>query len=260
MKITMSPVRKMAFGAMLIALAVVFTCIAKAVPMNLFPFLRFSPTPALVVFSSLFIGPIYGALVGVLGDLIPAFIFPSGGDYNFYLSFVYALLGTLPWCLEKFTKRFPKLFSSPISLLIEMVVLLAVQIGVYYGTDALSPLGDAFSYLAPIFLIITFLLDVGVIFYLYKRNKNLKKRKITAQKPYETAFICFFCQVVIMDVLKSLAFYAYYSTIATSGNVVLFQTYYLMQLIGSPINFLIMIFLTDLFLSIQENMFSHFHQ
>jgi hypothetical protein len=50
---------------MLIAFAVISTAIAKTISHGLrLLFLRFSLTPALVIYTSLNLGPLYGAIVG----------------------------------------------------------------------------------------------------------------------------------------------------------------------------------------------------
>ena len=251
----MSPVRKICFTAIFTALGVIFTCLAKAIPMNVFPFLRFSPTPALVVFSSLFLGPLSGGFIGVFTDLVPAFIFPSGGDYNFYLSFIYFLLGFFPYFLYQGMKRFSFFKNQIWGFLFILIVLFAVQIGVFYGTNALSPLGDMMSILAPIGLVITFIFDCGAFLFVYKKAQVKNEIHKNDNPILVIAWVSIISQVVLMDIGKSLAFFAYYSTIGNNGNPVLFSTYYLMQLIGSPINFLLMMFLTILFINVVDNMF-----
>ena len=76
------PVLKITLSALFIALTIV---VSKFLPIsNVFnlPFLRISLGPTLLIFASILLGPFYGALTGLLSDLV-GFIFDTTGyAYN----------------------------------------------------------------------------------------------------------------------------------------------------------------------------------
>ena len=84
-------IEKITLAATLLAIAVVLGTITKTIRIPHLSFLSFSFTPALVVFASLCLGPVYGAVVGGLSDLIPAFLYPTGA-YNFLLTIVFVFI------------------------------------------------------------------------------------------------------------------------------------------------------------------------
>lgn len=88
-------IEKVSYSALLTAIAVVLGSVSKFIVIPHFgSFLSFSFTPSIVLFASLALGPVYGAIVGALADFLPAMLVPTGA-YNFLLTITYALLGFL---------------------------------------------------------------------------------------------------------------------------------------------------------------------
>jgi len=165
---TLSPTQKITFSAMLIALAVLSTFIAKTINMGGFSFLRFSLTPALVIYTSLTLGPVYGAIVGASADLIPAFTY-SQGEYNFLITIVYVILGILPWLLEKITRHFRTFLKKPLCLLWVWHGLFGIIVAIFYGNELAryEVLAKPRIGARPTILAIVFALDVGLCVGLY---------------------------------------------------------------------------------------------
>lgn len=238
----LSPVRKMTFGAALIAIAVVFTLLAKLVAINALPFFRISLTPAVTVFASLALGPIYGALVGVLGDLVPAFLLPTGTmDYNFFLSIVYALLGIFPWAFFQLQKKARSFFSSPWFSLGGMAVLFLGLCLVVSLSDILDSFGEYARWAGLGFVLGTFLLSVLSFCLIWKfspKPSALGDGRLPS--PWETTAMSFLAEAIIMDALKALAFYLFYSMMGGTFGDESYVFFYASLLIGSPINFLVL--------------------
>jgi ECF transporter S component (folate family) len=256
----LSPTRKMTIAAMLTALSVIMTFIAKTVPMmEQFPYLRFSLTPALVIYTSLSLGPLYGAIVGAAADLIPAFALPTGtGDWNFLITLVYVILGILPWALQKATKHFRGQLRKPWALYSLMAADLAILACFFYATNWLdSSFGSGSYWIKPTILAVLLVLDVGLGFGLYYTNKYYQKRILDYPDipcPNEIAFIALVCEVVVMDALKALAFWAWYNFLANSTFPLSFGLVFSMLLMASPINVLLITF-TDAWLLIYTKRF-----
>jgi hypothetical protein len=242
---SLSPTQKITFSAMLIALAVLSTFVAKTINMGSFYYLRFSLTPALIIYTSLTLGPLYGAIVGASADLIPAFTY-SQGEYNFLITIVYLILGILPWLLEKGTRHFRTFLKKPYAFYGVLAGIFGIIVAIFYGTNWLdTSFGQAAYWGKPTILAIVFALDVGLCVGLYYTNKYYQKRILEhpdIPSPNEIATIALVSEVVVMDLLKALAFWAFYNWIANSKFPLSYGFVFSMLLMGSPLDVLIITF------------------
>jgi hypothetical protein len=217
MKAKFSLTQKITFAAMLLVLGVFSTMVFKYISIPGLGFVRFSLTPAIIIYSSLTLGPLYGAVVGVCSDLIPALVTPYGVStaINPLITIVYGLLGIMPWALEKLTKHFRSVLKKPWILYGLLAAILAGVAGIFYGTNLLDAgLGSNPILVKSILLGVFALLDVGLGFGLYFTNKYFQKRILDLTdipSPNEIAFISVICEIVLMVILKSLAFYVFYT-------------------------------------------------
>jgi len=240
---TFTQVQKITLAALLLALAIVFTIVAKLFTVAPFPYLRISLTPAIVVFSSFLLGPFYGVVVGIGGDLIPAFLY-STGSYNFLLTIVYALLGVLPWCLSKITRRFHYFFSKPWPFLSGLSLFLISLACFFFATNLLDEgFGEhAFTIKIIVFavtLLIESLATIGIFIF---EKKERKKEQVNVRRAsvYEIGFIAFIVEMLLMVIMKSLAFYLFFyinDLAITLSYWYLFST----LLMGSGVDILLMV-------------------
>lgn len=244
----LSPTQKLTFAAMLLALAVISTFVAKSISLpflSSFPFLRFSLTPAIIIYTSITLGPLYGMVVGAAADVIPAFGF-STGSYNFLITIVYGLFGILPWALEKLTKRFRSGLRKPYAFYGALALIFIAIALIFYLTDWLdSNFGSSGVWAKPTILGVIFLLDVGMGVGLYFTNKYYQKRILEypdVPSPNEIAVIDLVGEVVILDALKALAFYVFYTWIDNGHFVVPFSLAFAMLLMGAPLSIFISTF------------------
>lgn len=246
--------QKITYGALLIAVAVVCTLVAKLIPTGSLPYLRISLTPGVIIFSSLFLGPIYGLAVGVCSDLIPAFVFPTG-PYNFYVTIVYMLLGILPWLLMQLTKRFRSKLRAPWIFYGLLLAVFLSLIGIFYGTDLLdSAFGNAVVWGKLVILLIVLLLDGGLIVGLYHLDKTYQKNLLELSfrpSPNEIAFISLLSEFFLMDLLKSLAFCLYLVTLGGSSDAA-FSWIFVSTILGSPANLFLSCFTVNLLYYLSE--------
>lgn len=103
-------VRQITFSGLLLALTILFTRILAIQNIPVAPFIRISIGPALIVFTSVFLGPVCGAVVGAGSDILGILIFPSNLGYsiNPLFTLVYALFGIVPYFIFKYSKRIQK--------------------------------------------------------------------------------------------------------------------------------------------------------
>lgn len=250
----LSQIGKMTLSAILLALAILMTFLAKLIPMGSFSFLRFSLTPSIVIFCSLACGPIYGAIVGAASDLIPAFTF-STGQYNFLLTIVYALLGILPWVLSKL---FPLLKEGeqkkwPLYVVIGLIGVMYALVAVFfYATPYLNEaFGDAGVWLKPLILGLLALgvaaLIVGILLF-GKRDQKVSWSNLV--------LIATISEILLMLIGKSLAFWIFYSWIADIRFGATYWYFFSMLLVGTPINVLLIAGMNRLYFALGTRLLS----
>lgn len=233
-------IRNITSAAVLTALSIISTIVFKLIPMGDLVFLRFSLTPSIIMFTSLVLGPFYGAVVGMVSDLIPAMIAPTGA-YNFFITIVYGILGVLPWIFEKITSKFRSSLKPPFAVFVSMGVILGGLAAVLFLTDFIG--GQVFKgdyVLVTKFSIlgIMVLVSVACCISVTLTNKRFEQNVLEYSdmpSPNETALISLICEVLVMTVLKSLAFFLFYFLFGT-GYSPSFEYLFLMIFLGLPAN------------------------
>jgi uncharacterized protein YneF (UPF0154 family) len=255
----LSPTQKLTFAAMLLALSIITTLIAKTIPMGNFYYLRFSLTPALIIYTSFTLGPLYGLIVGAAADAIPALIYPTG-SYNFLLTIVYGLLGVVPWCLEKGTRHFRSFLRQSYMLYATLAAILVALGLVFYLTPLFDDTFGAQGYWAkPTILAVLALLEIGFVIGLYFTNRYFQKRLLDypdIPSPNENAFIALISEITLMDAAKALAFWAFYNFLAGEKFPLSYGLVFSMLLIGAPVDVLLITFI-DSWLLIFTKRFIH---
>ncbi len=249
--------KKIAYSAILLSFAIVSTMVFKSVPMGSFSFLRFSLTPSIVIFSSIALGPLYGAAVGVFADMIPAFLLPQGA-FNPLLSLVYALLGVLPYFLMALAKRFPRVFAKPFPacfLFLMFIALLAIAL---YATPVLDgPFGESGVWLKPLILTLTIIGVVAMLLLLgvlKKRRRRLSVTDVNDGDIYELAFVMGISEMVAMCLLKSLAFFLFFLINNAGDSPFSYWYIFSMLIIGVAPSTLIDVYFVSFFLSFSKRL------
>lgn len=244
--IYMSPGRKLAYGSLFLALAIVSTGVFKLIPMGNLYFLRFSLTPSIIVFASLFLGPVYGAAVGGLSDLIPAFLVPTG-EWNFLITIVYVLFGTLPWCVNALLKKY-RFLNSSLSLVIMSLAATLIFYGYAIAEGGLHAFfGEQSHILTPIILVLVALLNVGgsLLAFLKLRKRPMKRALLLDVAAVE---------LLVGSLLKALAFYLYLTLLASSPSPLPFVFILAMLLMGLPLNIALDYFFVNVYVSVASKL------
>lgn len=210
----MSRIQQISLAGMLLVLTVLGTRIPALFTVSGFGFIRISLGPSLIIFSSILLGPFFGAIIGAGSDILGALIFPStlgGLNINPFITLMYLVLGILPWLLLFITKRVRHAFNKPWIIYIVMLVLWSFillflifnsQISLYGGKIYTFDLTQKI-----IILSVSFALMLLMAVSLFFINRHFaKKNEIYANipSPYEVALIAFICEVLIMLLLGSL--------------------------------------------------------
>ena len=210
MKQALTPTRKVAYAAMLIGVYIVSTRLlglAQAGPM--FSFNRLGIGVAVIIFASLFLGPGFGVLVGVAGDALGWVLLGQWtGAFNIYISLFYALIGVLPWLLQKAVGKYlNKRYSIPVFITLFSLIFAAFLLYFWLGTGFDSSFVkwglDVFwsKVFVTVLSSVLFLLTLVALFFLMRRKRE-------GVEIGAIAWHCLAVEVVTVFV-KPLAFYLY---------------------------------------------------
>lgn len=193
----LSMVQKIALAGIFIILIALFQKIFAVNYIPVLPFVRISfGGPALIIFSSILLGPWFGLLVGAASDIVGFYIFDPkmfGSAPFFQITFIYALLGFASFFIYKF---FQVVKNEKLLLTIEVVVFTILLIGLtlFSALDYQVDLAIVYRILIPvgslILLALTLFTQLFVSRYFKKREININVSAI--------GFACFVIEMTIM--------------------------------------------------------------
>ena len=201
------------------------TILQKVIAINYLanlPFFRISfGAPAIIVFSSIFLGPLWGAAVGAFSDLIGYFAFDMSG-YGFFplITLIYLVLGLTGYFIFKLID---KIGNEKRIFLIEIIVLLCLFLGIslyiIFGYDC----SLAIKICIPIGLFLLLALFTGFQIWSSSRQGKL----YTPIKLSFTYFLLdFFVLVIFGTLMKAISFNAmgiYFEILITQSLVMIFN-------------------------------------
>lgn len=206
----LSRTRKVAYAAMLLGIYVVATRLlglAQAGPM--FSFNRLGIGIATVMFASLLLGPGYGALVGVAGDALGWVLLGQWtGAFNVFLSVYYAVIGVLPWLVQKVAgKALNAKYSVPAFTITYSLVFSAFLL-FFWLSDAFDPSFVQWGFnvfwskvFVTVLASVLFVLTLLALFLLFRKKRS-------GMEMGQVCWHCFIVEAVTMF-LKPFAFYLY---------------------------------------------------
>ena len=227
----MTITQKICLSGLLIA---VVTILQKVLAINyipVIPFLRISlGGPAVIIFSSIFLGPIYGLFIGAASDVLGYFLLdPKNNAFFPQITAIYALLGFIAY----FIFRLFKLVKNIGILLIIEGSFFAILLGFVTTYLALNDNLQLYNSVYALLLwhkivipIILFVLLSGLFVSSILFNWKYKKESLPLS-PITISFSCFVIELLVMvgfgTLMKGFAFgFQTYLMILISQIVVLF--------------------------------------
>lgn len=211
-KTNLSTIQKISLAGLLMALTIVTQKVVAINYLAFAPFVRLSlGGPALIIFSSILLGPIYGALIGLGSDLLGYLIFdPRIYPPYLQITAIYTLLGFASYFIFTLVFAFKnkKLMAAIeivsfaiIWLLISGFVIFSKEITLFSSTYSVPLLGKI---LVPGISLIIFV--SLVLFSLFYKGKNQK----LISSPLHICFASFLADFLIIvifgSVMKAWAF------------------------------------------------------
>ena len=190
-------IQKISLAGIFIVLIALFQKIFAVNYIPVLPFVRISlGGPALIIFSSILLGPWFGLLVGAASDIVGFYIFDPklfGTAPFFQITFIYALLGFGSYFIYKL---FTIVKNERLLLTIEISVFTALLIGLilFVSLDYNVNLSTLYRILIPC---ISFILLTLTVFAQIFTAKSFKKRNIEIPV-INVGFACFVIEMTIM--------------------------------------------------------------
>lgn len=200
----LSIVQKICLAAMFIVLAAICQKVLAFSNFAPIPFLRISfGGPAIIIFASIILGPIFGALVGGASDLIGFVIFDPKTTSSipfFQITLLYVLLGFVSYFIFKYIQ----IFKNKKAILITETatfssIFLAVILYIFLN-DNITIYGKTYEFTTTIRIctsIITFILLLGLFIINLLLSKKIEKRHNDISV-YHVSFACFITEFLIM--------------------------------------------------------------
>lgn len=244
----LSIVQKICLAGILIVLVALFQKVFAVNYIPIVPFLRISfGGPALIIFSSLLLGPWFGMLVGAASDLLGFFIFDPktmGGIPFFQITAIYALLGLSAYFVFKLVNKIKK---ERIMLIIEAGTFMAMYIGIVafiWSQNSIALYGQTYEFNLTsrlVVTIITFILLALLITIIVLISRHFKKKGVDTST-YHISFASFILEISVMLIFGSIMkAWAFSSTLWST----IFFAQLIVSFINVPLNTFLLTYLTN---------------
>lgn len=201
----LSQVQKITLSGLLLALTIILTRVTPLQNFPLIPWVRISLGPSLIIFASILLGPIFGAIVGAGSDILGIVLFPNSLGYgiNPLFTLVYGLLGVLPWLLYFLVKKLQVRFLE-IGLVggVSILVFLALVYFIFFSPTIAA--NYSFELWHKILIVsIAFVLLMATVILLFVIERYYKKKYGELASPFKVAFVVLVSEVLLMLLLNS---------------------------------------------------------
>ncbi len=129
----MTIIYKISYSALFIAIGIILSRFVSLPALFGLPFLKVSLNPSIVMFSSFYLGPVWGFLVGTFCDVFGALLIPQGGAFNPLFTIPASLTGLMPYLIYRvFNNKYEKKY--PISLIC-ILFFISTFIAIYFSLN-----------------------------------------------------------------------------------------------------------------------------
>ena len=221
LKYNLTLLQKICLAGLFTALVTVLQKVTAVNYLPALPFVRVSfGGPAMIIFSSIFLGPLFGALVGAGSDLLGYVIFDIKAYPLFpQITAIYALLGFSAYFVFIFVKS---IYNKKAIMFIESICFALFLGGVTYYVVSRQNLDLWIKIVAPTSLLILF---AGLITFIVLYNKKVKFE--LGYNVFQISLCSFILEVVVLllfgSLMKAWAFgFGSYVLIFVCQTIVLF--------------------------------------
>ena len=210
----LSTVQRICLSGLFIAIVTILQKVLAINYIPVVPFLRISlGGPALIIFASIFLGPIYGMMIGIASDVIGYFVFdPKTMGFFPQITAIYGVLGLLSFFIFWLLKLIK---NKTVMLIVEGVTFVGLLTFVslfLFLNDNLQLYSSTYNLLLwqKILIVSVLLVLLSVIFFFtIFFDKKFKEDKLPLS-PITVSFACFLIEAIVMvlfgTLMKCLAF------------------------------------------------------
>lgn len=193
--------QRMTLTAMMFAIYVIAT---RFIMVPVTEYVRLSAGVAILIFSSILLGPLCGAVIGAGGDLMGALLLPYAGlSINPLMTVSYGLMGATPgviMMLFKLLKNKEKLYSILFFVLLGIIFTsLTIYTSISYSITMFNH-EFVFNLVGRIVVpIVAFVVLALLALFTYFLNRHFKKKREmhpNLPSPYQVSFIVLVIEVV----------------------------------------------------------------
>ncbi len=194
------PVIKICLAGLFLALTIIFTRFFSLQNIPLIPFIRLSLGPSLIIFSSIFLGPFYGAIIGGLSDILGIILVPNSAyGINPWFTLVYTLLGILPWCFYKLSFLLKKENISLIAFITILIGLLTF-VGIYgFSHETINNQNYQLGIKIIVFVSLILLSGLMVFLIIY-----ISKKHSFGERTFKIALVSLLSELLVLLILNSI--------------------------------------------------------
>ena len=205
-----SILQRMTLTALLFAFSVIAT---RFIGVYVTPFVRLSAGVAITIYSSVLLGPISGAIVGVGGDLMGAFLIPYAGlAINPLMTVSYGLMGATPGLIMMLFKHFKNKERIYSILFFALLGVIFISLTIYTSiSNSVTLFNHEFVFnlasriVTPIVALILFILLALFTYFLNRHFKKKREMYSNLPSPYQVSFIVLIIEVVFTLFVNVLA-------------------------------------------------------
>ena len=241
-EIKVKPVLKITLAASFMALAFILTIFGKmlAEPIRILPFVQLNFSTAIIAFSSIALGPLYGAIVGIGSDLL-GMVYEFHPPYNPIYTVIAMLWGIIPWLLYKLFKNIKSNKAKAITLvsLVSVSYLLLISLFYIFKVVNFKQANDVIKLVISIVTGVSFVAFIIVVMLLHWK----KKLEIFGMNLFDLSIIIFISFILLGVISTAGALQLYFKVLSSSS---LSFTYF--ELFGYLLVWVLPNLLLDLFI------------
>ena len=209
-KTNLNVIQKICLSGLFIALVVVLQKVVAINYLAFAPFMRISlGGPALIIFSSVFLGPVYGMMIGIASDLLGYLAFDASGLPPFLqITAIYALLGLVSYFVFSFVFSIK---NRRVLLIIEIIVMALIWALIVTFTLTKSEIFGSSFELGVVGKVLVCSISGAIFLAIILLSILIKpKSKSVFASPLHICFASFICDFFVLllfgSVMKAWAF------------------------------------------------------
>lgn len=217
LKNNLTLIQKITLSGLFIALIVILQKVIAINYISLVPFVRISfGGCALLIFASIFLGPVYGLIIGAMSDILGYLIFdPKTMGFFPQITAIYTLMGGVSFFIFVLA-RFIKSKKAMICIEYGTFALLFTSITIFFSlSDTITLYSSVYTIelwqkiTIPVvmFVLFSFLVVMNIITDCYFKKSEDNRILFNV---YQVSFACFIIEVLVMvlfgTLMKGLAF------------------------------------------------------